>query len=171
MPFYDYQCKDCGAVFEVRATIQEKEGGLKPTCPECGGHKVRQRLSNVQMISGGRTSRCRGAARTPDPAAADERSGRRADRRRAGGLPGRCKKLLARNRGLGGRSTPGAFRRPRTGGILRLVQPGCSARSARCATAAGAGKRGGAQQRREDIHFCAAAEDRWPIRILVFRLA
>jgi putative FmdB family regulatory protein len=53
MPFYDFLCKGCGAVFEVRATIKEKEAGLKLACPECGGHEVRQRLSRVQMISGG----------------------------------------------------------------------------------------------------------------------
>ena len=33
MPLYDYQCKGCQAVFEVRATFKEKEAGLQPECP------------------------------------------------------------------------------------------------------------------------------------------
>lgn len=35
MPLYDYQCEECGKVFEVRATIRQKEAGLTPECPNC----------------------------------------------------------------------------------------------------------------------------------------
>ena len=35
MPLYDYQCEVCGKVFEVRATIRQKEAGLTPECPNC----------------------------------------------------------------------------------------------------------------------------------------
>ena len=45
MPIYAYQCKDCDAIFEVRATIQEKENGLALTCPQCSGHEARQLLT------------------------------------------------------------------------------------------------------------------------------
>lgn len=54
MPLYEYQCKNCGAVFEVRAAIKEKVAGLEPSCPKCGRREVRQLLSTVQMISGGK---------------------------------------------------------------------------------------------------------------------
>jgi len=33
MPLYDYQCKKCQTIFEVRATFKEKEEGLEPECP------------------------------------------------------------------------------------------------------------------------------------------
>lgn len=35
MPLYEYQCEMCGNVFEVRATIRQKEAGLTPECPNC----------------------------------------------------------------------------------------------------------------------------------------
>lgn len=53
MPLYDYQCKDCGSIFEVRATIQEKEEGISLTCPECGGHEARQLLTAGLLLHGG----------------------------------------------------------------------------------------------------------------------
>ena len=45
MPLYDYQCKDCGQIFEVQATIKEKMDGLQLTCPKCGNHEARQLLT------------------------------------------------------------------------------------------------------------------------------
>jgi len=39
MPFYDLKCRDCGATFNVRATMEEKEKKLIP-CPECGSHEL-----------------------------------------------------------------------------------------------------------------------------------
>lgn len=50
MPFYDFQCKDCGEAFEVRATIKEKEAGLESVCPKCGSHEVRQMLTAARML-------------------------------------------------------------------------------------------------------------------------
>jgi len=41
MPIYDFQCKQCNEVFEVRATIREKEAGLAPGCPNCDSRDVR----------------------------------------------------------------------------------------------------------------------------------
>ena len=46
MPLYDYQCKQCQAVFEVRATFKEKEAGLEPECPECHSKKTNQLLTS-----------------------------------------------------------------------------------------------------------------------------
>ncbi len=45
MPLYDYQCKGCEAIFEVRATFKEKEAGLEPECPECHSKRTRQLLA------------------------------------------------------------------------------------------------------------------------------
>jgi len=54
MPLYDYQCKDCGEVFEVRATIKEKEAGLVLVCPTCGSEEARQRLTFASVLHGGK---------------------------------------------------------------------------------------------------------------------
>jgi len=56
MPLYDYQCKDCGEVFEVRATIKEKEAGLVLVCPKCRSAEARQMLTFASMLRGGRLS-------------------------------------------------------------------------------------------------------------------
>ena len=39
MPLYEYQCQACEEVFEVRASIREKEAGLVLVCPKCGGQE------------------------------------------------------------------------------------------------------------------------------------
>jgi putative FmdB family regulatory protein len=52
MPLYDYQCKDCGEAFEVRAAIKEKEAGLELVCPKCGSHEARQMLTAALMLHG-----------------------------------------------------------------------------------------------------------------------
>jgi putative FmdB family regulatory protein len=50
MPLYDYQCQDCKAVFEVRATFKEKEEGLKPQCPHCQSKQTRQLLTSGLLL-------------------------------------------------------------------------------------------------------------------------
>jgi putative FmdB family regulatory protein len=45
MPLYDYQCKQCQTLFEVRATFKEKEAGLEPECPQCHSKKTHQLLT------------------------------------------------------------------------------------------------------------------------------
>lgn len=42
MPTYEYICTECEEKTEVRATISEKERGLKVTCPKCGNNKMVQ---------------------------------------------------------------------------------------------------------------------------------
>lgn len=42
---YEYRCDQCQQVFTVRATIAEKEAGLRPTCPQCGSANSRQVFS------------------------------------------------------------------------------------------------------------------------------
>ena len=46
MPLYDYQCDQCQAVFEVRATFKEKAAGLEPGCPQCPSKKTHQLLTS-----------------------------------------------------------------------------------------------------------------------------
>lgn len=52
MPLYDYQCNQCGEIFEVRASIKEKAAGLLPECPRCHNKEIRQVISAVLMIRG-----------------------------------------------------------------------------------------------------------------------
>ncbi|HUV16583.1 MAG TPA: zinc ribbon domain-containing protein [Pelolinea sp.] len=57
MPTYEFTCAKCGETFDVRATIQEKESGLQPACPNCGNQETRQVLSAGLFIrSSGGTS-------------------------------------------------------------------------------------------------------------------
>jgi putative FmdB family regulatory protein len=53
MPLYDYRCEDCGEVFEVRASIKEKEDGLVLECPMCGSTEARQRLTFASVVDAG----------------------------------------------------------------------------------------------------------------------
>jgi putative FmdB family regulatory protein len=52
MPYYDYRCTECGAVFEVRASIKEMEAGLKVECPQCHAGEVRQVITAGLVIHG-----------------------------------------------------------------------------------------------------------------------
>jgi len=47
MPIYNFQCKQCLEIFEVRATFKEKDAGLEPECPVCESKET------VQLISAG----------------------------------------------------------------------------------------------------------------------
>lgn len=52
MPFYDFQCAQCEEVFEVRASIKEKEAGLEPECPKCHSKKTQQVITAGLVIRG-----------------------------------------------------------------------------------------------------------------------
>lgn len=45
MPIYDYQCDQCKTIFEIQASFQEKDDGLKPICPECQSRESHQVLN------------------------------------------------------------------------------------------------------------------------------
>ena len=49
MPIYEYHCEGCDADFEqlVRTTSAK----ARATCPDCGGHKARRKLSLFGMSS------------------------------------------------------------------------------------------------------------------------
>ena len=55
MPLYDYQCKDCGEAFEVRAAIKE-EAGLVLVCPKCSSPEARQMLTFASVLHGGKST-------------------------------------------------------------------------------------------------------------------
>uniref|UniRef100_A0A7V3PT49 Zinc ribbon domain-containing protein n=1 Tax=candidate division WOR-3 bacterium TaxID=2052148 RepID=A0A7V3PT49_UNCW3 len=52
MPVYEFFCEDCEQKFEVVATLQEKEAGLKPVCPRCGCTRVHQVFGRFTVIGG-----------------------------------------------------------------------------------------------------------------------
>ncbi len=52
MPYYDFQCEKCEEVFEIRASIAEKQAGLKPECPKCHSQKTRQKITAGLVIRG-----------------------------------------------------------------------------------------------------------------------
>jgi len=53
MPTYDYECQECGCVFEVFATFKQKEAGLQPECPECHSERSRQAFRSMMFIRSG----------------------------------------------------------------------------------------------------------------------
>lgn len=52
MPTYEYVCSECQNKFDVRASIAQKEAGLKPECPNCHSKKTIQVFSGF-AIGGG----------------------------------------------------------------------------------------------------------------------
>jgi putative FmdB family regulatory protein len=55
MPVYEFRCEDCGKKFDVVATITEKEAGIAPACPRCGGARARQVFGRFTILAGSKT--------------------------------------------------------------------------------------------------------------------
>lgn len=53
MPIYEYICLDCKEKIEVKATLAEKEKGLKVVCPACRSKKTARIFGSISLISGG----------------------------------------------------------------------------------------------------------------------
>lgn len=51
MPIYQFEYRECGLEFSVRATIQQKKNGLHPECPQCRNHAVRQVITAGALLS------------------------------------------------------------------------------------------------------------------------
>jgi len=49
---YQYRCRKCGRVFEVKASMAEKEAGLAPVCPACQAQNAEQVLSAFSILGG-----------------------------------------------------------------------------------------------------------------------
>lgn len=52
MPTYEYICIECQEKTEVRATISEKERGLKVRCPKCGSNDMVQIFGSFAIMGG-----------------------------------------------------------------------------------------------------------------------
>ncbi len=52
MPFYAFECEHCGTVFDVRATIKEREAGLQPECPTCHDVHVKSLITAGLVVHG-----------------------------------------------------------------------------------------------------------------------
>lgn len=48
---YEYKCNDCGALFEVKATIAEKTRGLTLACPSCRSANATQIYTSVNVLT------------------------------------------------------------------------------------------------------------------------
>ena len=52
MPFYAFECEQCHEVFDVRATIKEREAGLQPECPNCHDAHVKSLITAGLVVHG-----------------------------------------------------------------------------------------------------------------------
>lgn len=51
MATYNYKCSKCENIFDLAATLQEKEaGGEKFVCPKCGSKEIKQQYHAVNFI-------------------------------------------------------------------------------------------------------------------------
>jgi putative FmdB family regulatory protein len=50
---YEFQCNACNAIFEVRASLAEKEKGLKPQCAACKSGDTHQIVAAFAMGGSG----------------------------------------------------------------------------------------------------------------------
>ncbi len=48
---YEYRCETCGTVVEVHASLTEKLKGLVVECPSCGGLRMQQVFTKVNVIT------------------------------------------------------------------------------------------------------------------------
>lgn len=51
MPIYEYLCTQCGERTEIKASVAEKEKGLKVACPRCGSKKMAQVFGGFITLS------------------------------------------------------------------------------------------------------------------------
>jgi putative FmdB family regulatory protein len=52
MPFYAFECEQCDEIFDVRATIKEREAGLQPECPNCHDVHVKSLITAGLVVHG-----------------------------------------------------------------------------------------------------------------------
>ncbi len=50
MPNYEFICKDCKEITEVKASLAEKEKGIEQQCPACGSKNMVQYYGNMIVI-------------------------------------------------------------------------------------------------------------------------
>ena len=47
MPYYEFECTECGAEFTVKETFSEHDRHEKEKCPKCKSKKVEQLIGTV----------------------------------------------------------------------------------------------------------------------------
>ncbi|MFB3779096.1 MAG: zinc ribbon domain-containing protein [Bryobacteraceae bacterium] len=48
---YEYKCNDCGKSIEIRASMAEKERGLRVECPACGSTRTTQVFTALRVLA------------------------------------------------------------------------------------------------------------------------
>lgn len=51
MPAYEYICKDCKKITEVRTSFEEKEKGINVKCEHCGSDNTSQYFGNMTVTA------------------------------------------------------------------------------------------------------------------------
>ena len=54
MPLYEFDCTQCGAVFEK--LVRRADGASEVVCPTCGSRKISEKISAFASITKGSTS-------------------------------------------------------------------------------------------------------------------
>ena len=62
---YEYRCRECGKMFDVTASVAEKDAGLRPACPGCGSKKAAQVFGAIGILSSSRAGASGGLGRMP----------------------------------------------------------------------------------------------------------
>ena len=52
VPLYEYICRDCKSVTEVRAKVEEKDKGLQVVCSKCGGENTIHYFGSMTVTAG-----------------------------------------------------------------------------------------------------------------------
>jgi putative FmdB family regulatory protein len=51
VPLYEYICRDCGKVFEMKERLAEKETNKEHICPACKSKNTAQYFGNMIVIA------------------------------------------------------------------------------------------------------------------------
>lgn len=62
---YEYRCRECGEVFDVTASVAQKEAGLRPECPSCGSKKAAQVFGAIGILTAAGTASAGGLGGLP----------------------------------------------------------------------------------------------------------
>jgi putative FmdB family regulatory protein len=51
MPYYEYECQDCGNTFVEKQTFEQHDKHEKTQCPKCHSQKVEQLVGSVFTVT------------------------------------------------------------------------------------------------------------------------
>ena len=51
MPFYEYECRECGKTFTRQESFERHDRQRNVKCPECGARKTRQLMSTAHVLT------------------------------------------------------------------------------------------------------------------------